>query len=53
MFMILLVILIVRSVSQFIVNNIMMITIHYDLIETRKRYNENKKILLEEEKKKH
>ncbi len=53
MFMILLVILIVRSVSQFIVNNIMMITIRYDLIETRKRYNENKKILLEEEKKKH
>jgi hypothetical protein len=51
--MILLVILIVRSVSQFIVNNIMMITIRYDLIETRKRYNENKKILLEEEKKKH
>lgn len=53
MFMILLVILIVRSVSQFIVNNIMMITIRYDLIETRKRYNENKKILHEEEKKKH
>ena len=53
MFMILLVILIVRSVSLFIVNNIMMITIRYDLIETRKRYNENKKILLEEEKKKH
>lgn len=53
MFMILLVILIVRSVSQFIVNNIMIITIRYDLIETRKKYLENKKILDEEEKKKY
>ena len=53
MFMIILVILIVRSVSQFIVNNIMIITIRYDLIETRKLYLENKKILEVEEKKKY